>query len=127
MKRIQETEYLRVVMELNSALSRVAFLEERQEDSVPVELYDAKAAECEALKKEKAAISGQYEERLAHKDAEHTAFMYSLVESCRMNKTDFGDYIEHVLCEMRDGNTDYRSLLPNLVVLPQKNVTTKIA
>ncbi len=71
MKRIQETEYLRVVMELNSALARVAFLEGRQENSVPVEQYEAKVSECEALKKEKEAICGQYEEKFARKEAEH--------------------------------------------------------
>ncbi len=38
--------------------------------------------------------------------------MYSLVESCKMNKIDFGDYIEYILREIMDGNKDYRSLLP---------------
>lgn len=63
----------------------------------------------------------------SHKAAEHTAFMYSLVESCKMNKIDFGEYIEHVLREITDGNEDYRSLLPNHIVLPQKETATKAA
>lgn len=63
----------------------------------------------------------------SHEAAEHTAFMYSLVESCRMNRIDFGDYIEHVLREIRDGNQDYRSLLPNHIILPEKGRQTKIA
>lgn len=63
----------------------------------------------------------------SHEAAEHTAFMYSLVESCKMNKIDFGDYIEHVLREIMDGNSDYPSLLPNHITLPQKETVTKVA
>ena len=63
----------------------------------------------------------------SHEAAEHTAFMYSLVESCRMNKIDFGDYIEHVLREIMDGNKEYRSLLPNHVKLPENVISSKVA
>lgn len=107
MRKIQETEYLRVVMELKSALARVAFLEERQENSVPVELYDAKAAECEALKKEKAAIYGQYEERLAHKDAEHRdeiAAKEKEISDLRQALKDIGE----AQAALRSENMDFR-------------------
>lgn len=63
----------------------------------------------------------------SHEAAEHTAFMYSLVESCKMNKIDFGDYIEHVLREIMDGNENYRSLLPNHIIMPQKETEKKVA
>lgn len=63
----------------------------------------------------------------SHKAAEHTAFMYSLVESCRMNDIDFGDYIEYVLRELQNGNTNYRELLPNHVSLPVKESKTAAA
>lgn len=63
----------------------------------------------------------------SHEAAEHTAFMYSLVESCRMNKIDFGDYIEYVLREIMNENKDYRSLLPNHVKLPEKVISSKVA
>lgn len=63
----------------------------------------------------------------SHKAAEHTAFMYSLVESCEMNDIDFGDYIEYVLREINNGNEDYRSLLPNRVALPQREDETAVA
>ena len=63
----------------------------------------------------------------SHRAAEHTSFMYSLVESCRMNRIDFGSYIEHVLREIMEGNQDYRSLLPNHIVMPDKNLQIKVA
>lgn len=63
----------------------------------------------------------------SYKAAENTAFMYSLVESCRMNKIDFGDYIEHVLREIQNGNQDYHSLLPNHVVIPEKGLISDVA
>lgn len=63
----------------------------------------------------------------SHEAAKHTAFMYSLVESCRMNGIYFGDYIEHVLREIQNGNTDIRSLLPNHVKMPNKVAETPAA
>lgn len=63
----------------------------------------------------------------SHEAAEHTAFMYSLVQSCRLNRIDFGDYIEYVLREVMDGNSDYCSLLPNHVKLPGKQAQPKVA
>ena len=44
-----------------------------------------------------------------------------------MNKIDFGDYIEHFLRKIMDGNTVYRSILTNHIVLPQKEIKTKVA
>lgn len=63
----------------------------------------------------------------SHESAEHTAFMYSLVESCRMNKIDFGEYIEYVLRQIMDGNKDYSSLIPNHVKLPESGSEIKVA
>lgn len=53
----------------------------------------------------------------SHDAARHTAFMYSLVESCKMNGIDFGQYIETVLRRIQDGETDKASLLPNTILL----------
>ena len=39
-------------------------------------------------------------------------FMYSLYESCKMNNLSFGRYIEDILTRMKDGNKDYRAMLP---------------
>lgn len=38
--------------------------------------------------------------------------MYSLYESCKMNKLNFGRYIEDILTRMKDGDKDYKSILP---------------
>lgn len=56
----------------------------------------------------------------SHEAAKHTAFMYSLVESCSMNGLDFGLYIETVLNRILDGDTDYAAMLPNRIVLPKE-------
>lgn len=55
----------------------------------------------------------------SHTAARHTAFMYSLVESCRMNGLDFGIYIETVLRRIQSGDTDIHGMLPNVITLPQ--------
>ena len=44
--------------------------------------------------------------------AENLAFMYSLYESCKMNNLKFGRYIEDILTRMKDGDKDYRAMLP---------------
>ena len=48
----------------------------------------------------------------SHKAAENLAFMYSLYESCKMNNLNFGRYIEDILTRMKDGDKDYKSMLP---------------
>ena len=48
----------------------------------------------------------------SHGAAENLAFMYSLYESCKMNDLNFGKYIEDILTRMKDGDKDYRSMLP---------------
>ena len=44
--------------------------------------------------------------------ADNLAFMYSLYESYKMNKLKFGRYIEDILTRMKDGDKDYRAMLP---------------
>ena len=48
----------------------------------------------------------------SHEAAENLAFMYSLYESCKMNNLNFGRYIEDILTRMKDGDKDYKSMLP---------------
>ncbi len=48
----------------------------------------------------------------SHGAAENLAFMYSLYESCKMNNLNFGRYIEDILTRMKDGDKDYRAMLP---------------
>lgn len=43
--------------------------------------------------------------------------MYSLYESCVMNDISFGSYIEEVLERIMAGDTNYRDMLPNRIVL----------
>ena len=63
----------------------------------------------------------------SHNAARHTAFMYSLVESCKMNGLDFGLYIETVLRKIQNGDTDYNGMLPNAITLPNAVVNTTAA
>ena len=44
--------------------------------------------------------------------AENLGFMYSLYKSCKMNNLIFGRYIEDILTRMKDGDKDYRAMLP---------------
>lgn len=53
----------------------------------------------------------------SHDAAKNIAFMYSLYESCVMNEISFNVYIEEVLNRIQDGDTDYRSMLPNRIIL----------
>ena len=48
----------------------------------------------------------------SHEAAENLAFMCSLYESCKMNNLNFGRYIEDILTRMKDGDKDYKSMLP---------------
>ncbi len=48
----------------------------------------------------------------SHNAAANIAFMYSLYESCKMNDIDFGEYVEDILTQMMNGDTDYKSMIP---------------
>ena len=52
----------------------------------------------------------------SHGAAENLAFMYSLYESYKMNNLNFGRYIEDMLIRMKDGDKDYRIMLPCIYV-----------
>lgn len=49
----------------------------------------------------------------SHFAAENIAFMYSLLESCKLNKINFGEYIEDVLTRIMNGEDADESFLPN--------------
>lgn len=55
--------------------------------------------------------------------AENLAFMYSLYESYKMNNLKFGRYIEDILTRMKDGDKDYRAMLPFFNVEKTSEVT----
>jgi len=48
----------------------------------------------------------------SHDAAQNLAFMYSLFESCKMNKINFGTYIEDILTRIMKGDKDYLAMLP---------------
>lgn len=49
----------------------------------------------------------------SHFAAENIAFMYSLLESCKLNKINFGEYIEDILTRIMNGESADDSFLPN--------------
>lgn len=49
----------------------------------------------------------------SHFAAENIAFIYSLVESCKLNKIEFGEYIEDILTRFMNGEDADESFLPN--------------
>lgn len=63
----------------------------------------------------------------SHEAAKHTAFMYSLVESCNLNDIDFGQYIETVLRRIQNGDSDIHGMLPNVITLPNADQNTSAA
>lgn len=63
----------------------------------------------------------------SHQAAGNIALMYSLVESCRMNDLDFGEYIETVLKRIQNGDTDYAAMLPNRITLTKEGENTAVA
>ena len=48
----------------------------------------------------------------SHGAAENLSFTYTLYESCKMNNLNFGRYIEDILTHMKEGDKDYKSMLP---------------
>lgn len=55
----------------------------------------------------------------SHDAAQNLAFMYSLFESCKMNKINFGTYIEDILTRIMKGDKDYLAMLPCYYAPPQ--------
>lgn len=47
----------------------------------------------------------------SHDGARNIAFMYSLLESCKLNGLDYGDYIEDVMTRLAEGDTDHASMI----------------
>lgn len=56
----------------------------------------------------------------SHFAAENIAFMYSLLESCKLNDINFGEYIEDILTRIMEGEEADESFLPNHYVARQK-------
>ena len=48
----------------------------------------------------------------SHVAAENISFVYSLLESCKLNDLSFGDYVEDICARMMRGDKDFESLLP---------------
>ena len=48
----------------------------------------------------------------SHIAAENISFVYSLLESCKLNDLSFGDYIEDICTRIMHGEKDFESLLP---------------
>lgn len=57
----------------------------------------------------------------SHFAAENIAFMYSLLESCKLNEVNFGKYIEDVLTRIMHGETPDATFLPNIYTPNQAN------
>ena len=52
----------------------------------------------------------------SHFAAENIAFMYSLLESCKLNNVNFGEYVEDILTRPMKGEKADASFLPNKYV-----------
>ncbi len=61
----------------------------------------------------------------SHFSAGNIAFMFSLVESCKLNGVNFGDYIEDILTRIKDGEDIDESVLPNRYVPRQESACKK--
>lgn len=55
------------------------------------------------------------------------AFMYSLLESCKQNSVNFGEYIEDILTRLLKGEKADASFLPNNYVPRPKEEVNKVA
>lgn len=59
--------------------------------------------------------------------ASNIGFMYSLLESRKLNGVDFGEYIEDILTRLMTGQEVDESFLPNYYVpTPQKQKTVAV-
>ena len=63
----------------------------------------------------------------SHFAAENIAFMYSLLESCKLNNVNFGEYIEDILTRLMKGEQADMSFLPNNYVPRPKEEANKAA
>lgn len=63
----------------------------------------------------------------SHFAAENIAFMYSLLESCKLNAVNFGEYIEDILTRLMKGEKADASFLPNKYVPRPKQEQEKAA
>ena len=63
----------------------------------------------------------------SHFAAENIAFMYSLLESCKLNNVNFGEYIEDILTRLMKGEKADASFLPNNYVPRPKEEANKAA
>lgn len=64
----------------------------------------------------------------SHFAAENIAFMYSLLESCKLNNVNFGEYIEDILTRLMKGEKVDASFLPNnYVPRPKEELNTAAA
>ena len=59
----------------------------------------------------------------SHFSAQNLAFMFGLLESCKLNKVNFGEYIEDILTRMKNGDKDYRIILSCIYVEKTSEVT----
>lgn len=105
--------------------SKLAFHIGKAENSVSSEEYKAAVAERDAAIAMAEAKDRLHAVELASMEARHAAFMYSIVESCRMNDIDFGHYIETVLSRIQDGDIDFHGMLPNVITLPRPAKTRR--
>ena len=62
-----------------------------------------------------------------HFAAENIAFMYSLLESCKLNNVNFGEYVEDILTRLMKGEKGDMSFLPNKYVPRPKEELDKAA
>ncbi len=63
----------------------------------------------------------------SHFAASNIGFMYSLLESCKLNGMDFGEYVEDILTRlMTDQEVDESFLLNYYVPTPQKQKTVAV-
>lgn len=63
----------------------------------------------------------------SHFAAENIAFMFSLLESCKLNNVNFGEYIEDILTRLMKGEKADSSFLPNNYVPRPKEEANKAA
>ena len=63
----------------------------------------------------------------SHFAAENISFMYSLLESCKLNNVNFGEYVEDILTRLMKGEKADTSFLPNKYVPRSKEEQDKAA
>ena len=61
----------------------------------------------------------------SHDAAENISFIYSILESCKLNDISFGDYIEDVCTRIMQGDSNYESMLPCDYKPQKSDATTK--